>query len=84
MTVGHLPVPITEERPWVVFAACRDASADWFFPLDRAGEKAAIAVCAGCPVQTECLDYALEARETFGVWGGKSERQRRAMLRRSS
>lgn len=84
MTGGPLPVPITDERPWVVFAACRDAAAELFFPEDKAQEAAAIAVCGMCPVQLECLDYAIAARETYGVWGGRSERQRRILLRRSA
>ncbi len=36
MTGGMMPVPITEERPWAVFAACRDATPEWFFPQDEA------------------------------------------------
>jgi WhiB family redox-sensing transcriptional regulator len=44
----------------------------------------ALAICATCPVQRECLDYALEARERFGIWGGKTEKQRRQILRRSA
>jgi hypothetical protein len=34
-----------------------------------------------CPVQTECLAYALEHGERFGVWGGLSERARRKLQR---
>ena len=84
MTGGMIPVPITDERPWAVFAACRDATAEWFFPQDKASEEAALSVCARCPVRSECLDYALEAREAFGVWGGTTERRRRALRRRLS
>jgi WhiB family redox-sensing transcriptional regulator len=39
-------------------------------------------VCEGCPVQEECLEYALEHRIDHGVWGGASERQRRRILKR--
>jgi WhiB family redox-sensing transcriptional regulator len=35
-------------------------------------------------VQVECLDYALEARERFGIWGGTTDKQRRRLLRRSA
>lgn len=76
--------PITEERPWVVFAACRDADPDIFFPSTAAQEAAAKAVCATCPVSGECRAYADEAREYFGVWGGAGEKQRRIALRRSA
>ena len=36
----------------------------------------------GCPVRTECLADALDNRIEFGVWGGMTERERRALLRR--
>ncbi len=81
---AFLSAPISEERPWVVFAACRDADPDLFFPTDKAQEQAALALCAMCPVRSECLRYALDAREHFGVWGGRSEKQRRSALRRSA
>lgn len=74
--------PITQERPWVVFAACRDADPDLFFPGSKAAEAAAKALCAMCPVRYDCHEYSLEARESFGVWGGLNEKQRRMMLRR--
>ena len=79
-----LQVPITEERPWVVFAACRDADPDLFFPNSKADEKAALALCTMCPVIRECQGYSIDARETFGVWGGLTEKQRKMELRRSA
>lgn len=39
-------------------------------------------VCAPCPVSTECLAEALDGRIEWGVWGGMTERERRALLRR--
>ncbi len=77
-----LPVPITEERPWVVFSACRDKDAALFFPETRGAEEKAVSICATCPVSVECLDYALEADIRFGVWGGLTEKQRRRLARR--
>lgn len=79
-----LRVPITDERPWVVFAACREADADLFFPSSKAEEQAALALCAMCPVVRECQTYSLEARESYGVWGGLTEKQRKMELRRSA
>lgn len=79
-----LQAPITEERPWVVFAACRDADPELFFPSSKAAEAAAKALCAICPVRAECHRYALEARESFGVWGGLNEKQRRMRLRKTA
>ena len=77
-----LPVPITEERPWVVFSACRDKDGALFFPETRRAEEHALAICATCPVSGECLEYALEADIRFGVWGGMTEKQRRRLARR--
>jgi hypothetical protein len=34
-----------------------------------------------CPVKEECLEYALAHGERWGVWGGKSERERRYLQR---
>ena len=36
----------------------------------------------GCPVIAECLADALDNRTEFGVWGGMTERERRALLKR--
>ena len=90
MTLEHTPVPtalmapIDDERPWVIFGACRNVEGDTFFPVTKEETDAALAICATCPVRVECLEYALEARERYGVWGGMTEKQRRRLLRRSA
>lgn len=80
--IRMMAVPISEERPWLVFAACRDADPDLFFPANREEAEQALAICASCPVQPECLSYALEAGERFGIWGGLTEKERRKRLRK--
>ena len=77
-----LAAPITDERPWVVFSACRDKDSDLFFPETKVQERSAIAICSTCPVQSECIEYAFEADIRFGVWGGMTEKQRRRLARR--
>jgi len=76
---------LDDERPWAAFAACRDADSGLFF-ADGDGEGTAVAlrICAGCPVQVECLEWALTARAQFGVWGGTTEQDRRRLVRRSA
>jgi WhiB family redox-sensing transcriptional regulator len=81
--VDVFAAPILQERPWAVFAACRDADPDLFFSNDRHAEARALAICEICPVQEDCLEHALGARERFGVWGGLTEKARRAFARRS-
>jgi WhiB family redox-sensing transcriptional regulator len=76
-----LGAPILEERPWAVYSACRGADAELFFAKTRSDERAALAICSTCPVTEECLVFALETRERFGVWGGTHERDRRKLLR---
>ncbi len=76
-----LAAPITDERPWAAFATCRDRDPDTFFPATSDGEREAVRVCSGCPVQIDCLEFALEAKIRFGVWGGMTEKQRRSLQR---
>lgn len=71
----------TGDVDWRVSAACRDADPDVLF-VQGAEQHRAKSVCMGCPVRTECLAEALDNRIEFGVWGGMTERERRALLRR--
>lgn len=65
--------------PWMGDALCAQTDPEIFFP-DKGGTTApAKAVCARCAVAAECLDYALEHEEHFGIWGGVSERNRRSL-----
>ncbi|MFB7600769.1 WhiB family transcriptional regulator [Streptomyces sp. NPDC056160] len=49
---------------------------------EGAAQNGAKSVCYHCPVRVECLAYALDQRMEYGVWGGMTERERRALLRR--
>lgn len=66
---------------WSEDAACRSADPDELF-ADSKRQNRAKGVCTGCPVRIECLVEALDNRVEFGVWGGMTERERRALLRR--
>lgn len=66
---------------WRIHAFCRDTDPDGLF-VKGAEQNRAKLVCMGCPVRTECLAEALDHRIDFGVWGGMTERERRALLRR--
>jgi WhiB family transcriptional regulator, redox-sensing transcriptional regulator len=67
---------------WMADGLCRTHPPATFFPSDGVGVDRARKICAGCPVQAPCLEYALEHRIDHGVWGGTSERERRRILKR--
>ena len=70
-----------EERiAWVSRALCRTTDPDELFVRGAAQRKAAV-ICRHCPVMQECGADALDNKVEFGVWGGMTERQRRALLR---
>jgi WhiB family redox-sensing transcriptional regulator len=61
---------------------------DFFYPNKPSSEVAlAKAVCNGldgtwvCPMRDQCLKYAIDHHEAYGVWGGTSERDRRKIQR---
>lgn len=66
---------------WRINASCRDEEPDQLFVRGAEQRKAKL-VCLGCPVRMECLAEALDNKIEFGVWGGMTERERRALLRR--
>ncbi|MFI0813518.1 WhiB family transcriptional regulator [Streptomyces echinatus] len=71
----------TESAYWHEDAACRSADPDELF-ADNTAQNRAKAICTGCRVRTDCLVEALDNRVEWGVWGGMTERERRALLRR--
>jgi hypothetical protein len=75
----NLAAPARFAARWRELAACRGADLEVFFP--SRGELAGPArrVCAACPVSQPCLDYAVTNRITHGIWGGLTERERRAL-----
>ncbi|WP_037076307.1 WhiB family transcriptional regulator [Pseudonocardia spinosispora] len=66
---------------WSVSANCRGIEPDRLF-VAGSRQHTAKSICRGCPVLTTCLAQALDERLEYGVWGGMTERERRALLRR--
>lgn len=64
-------------QPWAEDALCVQTDPEAFFPDKGGTTREAKRVCLSCEVRTECLDYALDNDERYGVWGGMSERERR-------
>src|SRR6266545_3513580 len=73
---------------WQFYAACRGEDSSLFFAPNyfekrdqKEGREAkAKALCARCSVREECLEYALQVRESHGIWGGLNELERRQLL----
>jgi WhiB family transcriptional regulator, redox-sensing transcriptional regulator len=72
----------TEDLSWQDHANCLGLDSDLFFPDRGESTAEAKAICAACAVRDECLEYALASGQKFGIWGGTSERERRAIRRR--
>ena len=70
-----------EERSWQDYANCLGVDPDLFFHERGASTREAKEVCRGCVVREDCLEYALQNGEKFGIWGGMSERERRRIRR---
>ena len=71
------------QRPleWQHNAPCRDVDPEIFFPTATNSHGTAKRICRGCEIRSECLQYALDNRERYGVWGGMGEKQRRKLLK---
>jgi WhiB family redox-sensing transcriptional regulator len=80
--------PEQADAGWRGYAACRSCSPDLFFPAGTTGAavdeiQAAKAVCGLCPVQSQCLRFALVTNQAYGIWGGTTEDERTVIKRLS-
>ncbi|GAA4187913.1 hypothetical protein GCM10022219_01330 [Microbacterium oryzae] len=78
--------PTAEETAlaWQSDALCAQTDPEAFFPEKGGSTRDAKRICATCDVRAECLEYALQNDERFGIWGGLSERERRKLKRQAS
>lgn len=78
------------DRSWQMKGLCRGNHSYLFFPpstVERKEERErreikAKAICAVCPVNGDCVEFALEIKEPYGIWGGLTETERRQVLSR--
>lgn len=78
----------TADRSWQMKGLCRGNHSFLFFPPSHAERKEererrehkAKAICSVCPVAEDCLEFAVEIREPYGIWGGYTETERRHMV----
>lgn len=83
------PDVLGSDDSWRAKASCRHTDPELFFPIGTTGSAlehiaAAKAVCATCPVQGPCLEFAMVTNQDSGVWGGTSEDDRRALRRQAA
>jgi WhiB family transcriptional regulator, redox-sensing transcriptional regulator len=69
---------------WQERALCAQTDPEAFFPEKGGSTREAKRICARCEVKADCLEFALGKEERFGIWGGLSERERRALKRRAA
>jgi WhiB family redox-sensing transcriptional regulator len=67
-------------QEWQEHAACRAIPVELFFPHVEQESDDAKAVCMECTVREPCLEFAIEASERFGVWGGLDPQERRSVV----
>jgi WhiB family redox-sensing transcriptional regulator len=70
------------DSDWAARAVCTGSDPDALF-VTGAAQRNAAKLCQACPVRLECLADALDNQIEYGVWGGMTERQRRAVLKKS-
>lgn len=81
-----LRVVPNDDLEWKNDGACVRESVDLFYGDGHDGVKTqatnrdAKKVCARCPVEDRCLEWALLTGERWGVWGGLTARERGKML----
>jgi WhiB family redox-sensing transcriptional regulator len=80
-SISRLPLTEVEELSWQERALCAETDPESFFPEKGGSTREAKRICSSCEVRRECLEYALENDERFGIWGGLSERERRRLKR---
>jgi WhiB family transcriptional regulator, redox-sensing transcriptional regulator len=72
---------------WRAAGACLSADPDLFFPIAVGGAAVrqvtqAQRICAGCRVRQQCLEFAMQTGETYGIWGGTTPEERIRVRRR--
>jgi WhiB family redox-sensing transcriptional regulator len=66
---------------WMDDALCAQSDPSVFFSEKIGGSlKLAKMVCQMCKVKNECLAYGMKGSNRYGVWGGKSPRERLNLL----
>ena len=75
-----------DPTPWMADGLCAQTDPEIFFPPDEPGRRhsaePARRICRNCPVQAECLDFALNQENLYGIWGATTPNQRTRLRRK--
>lgn len=74
---------VSSDQDWRAGALCSESDPEIFFAPGALEHKVAKRICRLCPVQRECLIYAMDAPVDHGIWGGLTERERRGFRRKA-
>ena len=74
---------MTDNLDWQAAALCREVDPELMFPEKWQSPRDAKRVCMACDVRATCLQWALDTDEQWGVYGGLTVRQRRALKRQA-
>ncbi|MDI3330269.1 MAG: WhiB family transcriptional regulator [Micrococcus sp.] len=72
---------------WKMLAECGPGDTELFFSKDPVEKRAALAICADCPVARECLAEAMSQERgvdlhgRYGIRGGTTPVERRELAR---
>jgi hypothetical protein len=70
---------LADDLSWMDRGECQYVDPEIFFPEKGGSVRAPKRICAGCEVRAQCLEYAIEMRQEWGIWGGLSWEQRRPL-----
>ncbi|HEY2101459.1 MAG TPA: WhiB family transcriptional regulator [Pseudonocardia sp.] len=79
----HEPVRIRRAAPEPEWAdgSCAETDPEIFYPDKGGSTREPRVVCGRCSIRPECLEWALATDQRFGIWGGTSPEERKAIRR---
>ncbi len=76
-----LPSSPALDPEWMQDGVCRYTDPEVFYPVKGQPSSSPRRICASCPVQQRCLQWALTLGDDYGIWGGRTARERKALAR---
>lgn len=67
------------DESWRHRSLCTQTDPDAYYPEKGESAQPAKRICNRCEVKPECLQWALEKDQRFGIWGGLTSRERRQL-----